>query len=441
MSLFGYGSTNSSATPRPSESRHNSTSETPLLANSSDGGHVPSPQHHQQGHSSDNNLPTITATGDVSQEVHEQTSNDHEGGWFSFFSHRPSSADAAASSHQPASKSAGSADLEEQNKQNKEMKLAQEHKHTNHQHDNVAHATTSCELPKGMQTLVAPEHHAMLEQVVVTVRDSADVTQKTIFYFWDEWKNFINRGNVVDLGIGIVIGGAFTGLIDSLVADILTPPLSLWAMGTNLENSFIVLRHGRTPGMKYTTVEEAQADGAVTENTGHFLKACINFLFIAFCLFWVMKAMHNIRKEKIRPPPKVKTCNWCRESIALDAFRCRYCQSYVKDIPGLEDCGVGMFVKIKKPKPANTTTNATTTVATGVDGSAQAGGAPVPVANGNTDGGSGGGEADKTTDHHHPDPSLSRSGSFENAADAQSASAAGATARGSLEEKPNAGHI
>ncbi|KAF9154822.1 hypothetical protein DFQ26_009942 [Actinomortierella ambigua] len=61
--------------------------------------------------------------------------------------------------------------------------------------------------------------------------------------------------------------------------------------------------------------------------------------------------MHNIRKERIRPPPKVKTCNWCRESIALDAFRCRYCQSYVKDIPGLEDCGVGMFVTIKKPKP------------------------------------------------------------------------------------------
>ncbi|KAF9161220.1 hypothetical protein DFQ26_004759, partial [Actinomortierella ambigua] len=101
-----------------------------------------------------------------------------------------------------------------------------------------------------MQTLVSPEHHAMLEQVVVTVRDSADVTQK---------------------------------------ADILTPPLSLWAMGTNLENSFFVLRHGRTPDMVYATVEEAQADGAVTENTGHFIKACINFVFIAFCLFWVMK--------------------------------------------------------------------------------------------------------------------------------------------------------
>ncbi|KAF9432377.1 hypothetical protein BGZ76_010893 [Entomortierella beljakovae] len=62
------------------------------------------------------------------------------------------------------------------------------------------------------------------------------------------------------------------------------------------------------------------------------------------------QALHNIRQEKIKPPPKEKTCNWCRESIHLDAFRCKYCQSFVKDIPGVEDAGVGMFVTIKKPK-------------------------------------------------------------------------------------------
>lgn len=73
----------------------------------------------------------------------------------------------------------------------------------------------------------------------------------------------MNRGGTVDLALGVVIGGAFSDIIDSFVADILTPPLSLWATGTNLENSFFVLRHGRTPGKKYATYLEAQADGAV----------------------------------------------------------------------------------------------------------------------------------------------------------------------------------
>ncbi|KAF9206217.1 hypothetical protein BGZ59_011793, partial [Podila verticillata] len=139
----------------------------------------------------------------------------------------------------------------------------------------------------------------------------------------------------VDLALGVVIGGAFSDIIDSFVADILTPPLSLWATGTNLENSFFVLRHGRTPGKK-------------TENTGQFLKACCNFLAIAFMLFWIVKGVHSIRREKIKPPPKEKTCLWCGEQIRLEAFRCRYCHSYVKNVPGLEDASVGMFVAVKK---------------------------------------------------------------------------------------------
>ncbi|KAG0379778.1 hypothetical protein BGX24_011720 [Mortierella sp. AD032] len=207
----------------------------------------------------------------------------------------------------------------------------------------------NCSLPPIIQTLVSHENHGMVESVVVKVMDSADVTQRTIFYFWDEWKLFVNRGNVIDLGIGVVLGGAFSDIIDSFVIDIMTPPLSLWATGTNLENSFIVLKHGRTAGKIYDTILEAQEDGAVTENTGHFLKSCLNFFIIAFFLFWIVKAVHNIRREKIRPPPKVKECLWCREDIALDAFRCKFCQSFVKDIPGIEDAGVGMFVTIKRP--------------------------------------------------------------------------------------------
>ncbi|KAG0282301.1 hypothetical protein BGZ96_000624 [Linnemannia gamsii] len=195
-----------------------------------------------------------------------------------------------------------------------------DHDH-DHEDDGHDHAPGErCSLPQLIQPLVSHENHGMVESVVVKVMDSADVTQKTIFYFWDEWKAFVNRGNVIDLGIGVVLGGAFSDIIDSFVIDIMTPPLSLWATGTNLEHSFIVLKHGRTPGKIYDTYLEAQED-----------------------------AVHNIRKEKIRPPPKEKECAWCKENIALDAFRCKFCQSFVKDIPGIEDAGVGMFVTIKRP--------------------------------------------------------------------------------------------
>lgn len=67
-------------------------------------------------------------------------------------------------------------------------------------------------------------------------------------------------------------------------------------------------------------------------------------------LFWIVKGVHSIRRERIKPPPKEKTCLWCGEQIRLEAFRCRYCHSYVKNVPGIEDAAVGMFVTVKKPK-------------------------------------------------------------------------------------------
>ncbi|KAF8937652.1 large-conductance mechanosensitive channel [Dissophora ornata] len=270
-----------------------------------------------------------------------------------------------------------------------------EHAHKHCYHGPGEH----CSLPHMLQPLVSPTHHGAVENVVIKVRDSADITQKTLFYFWDEWKLFVNRGNVIDLGIGVVVGGAFSDIIDSFVADILTPPLSLWAAGTNLENSFIVLKHGRTPGRHYATYLEAQADGAVTENTGHFLKSCVNFVVIAFFLFWLVKAVHNVRKEKIRPPPKEKTCNWCREAIALDAFRCKYCQSFVKDIPGIEDAGVGMFVTIKQPRqnvatsspsPAVNPTSTTATSGTSTPGTGKDAASTIGPKDGKKDGKKGG---------------------------------------------------
>ncbi|CAB4406831.1 unnamed protein product [Rhizophagus irregularis] len=99
---------------------------------------------------------------------------------------------------------------------------------------------------------------------------------------WKHFKKFTEKrgGNVVDLGIGIIIGSAFTAIVQSFVKDILTPPLGLVLHGTNLENYFIVIRPGRNESAVYATPEEAQADGAVTENVGSFLNTVINFFML-----------------------------------------------------------------------------------------------------------------------------------------------------------------
>ncbi|KAF9437693.1 hypothetical protein BGZ76_011605 [Entomortierella beljakovae] len=127
------------------------------------------------------------------------------------------------------------------------------HDHDDHRHRHECfHAPGEhCSLPHSIQPLISPMNHAVVENVVIKVMDGADVTQK------------IDNPLICINVLGVVIGGAFSDIIDSVVADILTPPLSLWAAGTNLENSFIVLRHGRTPNKIYATYLEAQADGAV----------------------------------------------------------------------------------------------------------------------------------------------------------------------------------
>jgi large conductance mechanosensitive channel len=95
-------------------------------------------------------------------------------------------------------------------------------------------------------------------------------------------------GNVVDLAIGLIIGSAFSQIISSAVTDIIMPPIGL-IVGRNFENWFWVIKHGKTPGMDYHTVDEAQSDGAVTENIGIFIQTLINFLLIALVLFCIIR--------------------------------------------------------------------------------------------------------------------------------------------------------
>jgi len=115
-----------------------------------------------------------------------------------------------------------------------------------------------------------------------------------------EFKAFIMRGNVVDLAVGIIIGVAFTGIVNSLVKDIFNPVLGVVAGGIDFTNVFIALN-----GRHYDTLEAARQAGAPTLNVGLFINAVINFVIIAFCVFWVVKAMSRFvaREQAAAAPP------------------------------------------------------------------------------------------------------------------------------------------
>ncbi len=120
-----------------------------------------------------------------------------------------------------------------------------------------------------------------------------------------EFKEFALKGNVVDMAVGIIIGGAFGTIVTSLVNDILMPPIGLAIGGADFSTLFMVLRQGTTPG-PYATPAAAQEAGAVTMNIGLFVNAVISFTIVAFALFMVVKAMNQVRRREAAspaPPP------------------------------------------------------------------------------------------------------------------------------------------
>lgn len=114
----------------------------------------------------------------------------------------------------------------------------------------------------------------------------------------DEFKKFALRGNVVDLAIGVIIGAAFTSVVNSLVKDVITPPLGLITGGLDFSNLFVVLKGPHT-----TTLADAAKEGAVTINYGLFLNAAISFVIVAFVLFLIVRSMNRLFASP--PPPAV----------------------------------------------------------------------------------------------------------------------------------------
>ncbi len=143
-----------------------------------------------------------------------------------------------------------------------------------------------------------------------------------------EFKDFAMRGNVVDMAVGIIIGGAFGTIVKSLVADIVMPPIGLLLGGVDFSNLFIVLKGGKVPAA-YATLSEAQAAGAVTVNVGVFLNTVIGFLILALAVFLLVRQINRLQiREKTEPtPPTTKEFQYCLSTIPLGAKRCAHCTS------------------------------------------------------------------------------------------------------------------
>lgn len=141
-----------------------------------------------------------------------------------------------------------------------------------------------------------------------------------------EFKEFAMRGNVVDMAVGIIIGGAFGTIVKSLVSDVMMPPIGLLLGGVDFSNFFAVLKEGSVSG-PYAALTEAQAAGAVTINYGIFLNALISFLIVAFAVFLLIKGINSMKREEEAAPadPTDKDCPFCCTSIPIKATRCPHC--------------------------------------------------------------------------------------------------------------------
>ncbi len=142
-----------------------------------------------------------------------------------------------------------------------------------------------------------------------------------------EFKKFAMRGNVVDMAVGIVIGGAFGTIVKSLVSDVIMPPIGLLLGGVDFSDLFVTLQEGSTAG-PYATLEAAQAAGAVVVSYGVFLNSVISFLIVAFAVFLLIKSINKLQKEE-EEEVTTKDCPFCLSSIPLAATRCPSCTSEV----------------------------------------------------------------------------------------------------------------
>jgi len=147
----------------------------------------------------------------------------------------------------------------------------------------------------------------------------------------EEFKKFAMKGNMVDMAVGIVIGVAFGAIVKSLVSDILMPPIGILMGNVNFSDLFVVLKEGTTPG-PFATLAAANDAGAVTLNYGLLINTIVNFLIVAFAIFFVVRGINRLKAQEEAPPaePTTKECPLCLSTVPIKATRCGHCTSDLK---------------------------------------------------------------------------------------------------------------
>jgi large conductance mechanosensitive channel len=145
-----------------------------------------------------------------------------------------------------------------------------------------------------------------------------------------EFKAFAMRGNVLDLAVGIIIGGAFGTIVKSLVDDIIMPPIGLAMGNVDFSDIFLLLKDGTKAPAPYATLAEAQTAGAVTMNVGLFVNSIITFLIVAFAVFLLVRAANRMKPPEAAAAPSTKDCPHCRMAIPVGATRCPHCTSELR---------------------------------------------------------------------------------------------------------------
>ena len=137
-----------------------------------------------------------------------------------------------------------------------------------------------------------------------------------------EFRDFVMRGNVLDLAVAVIIGGAFGKIVTSFVNDIIMPPIGLLLGGVDFTNLFISLN-----GKTYDSLDAAKTAGAATLNYGLFLNTVIDFAIVAFVIFLIIKSVNRMQKPAPAAAPTTKECPYCISTISINAKRCPHCTS------------------------------------------------------------------------------------------------------------------
>ncbi len=143
---------------------------------------------------------------------------------------------------------------------------------------------------------------------------------------WNEFKEFAIKGSAVDLAVGVIIGAAFGSIVNSLVKDVVMPPISLLTGGLDFSNKFVILRAAKDGSTEFNTPADAAKAGAITWNYGNFITLLINFVIVAAAVFLLVRAINHLRRPTEKEPD-TKDCPACAMKIPVKATRCPHCTS------------------------------------------------------------------------------------------------------------------